>query len=322
MSSGNQDNNLDPVLRYAPPRVRAQSQQSAESATLPVVRPWPSLTDMAEFSGDRAIVEMRQRLALQPEWVPAPPPDAVPRHGLWKVVLHASGVLGVAALLGWVIVFLPGVTQIVRTTFSTISASIYSRVSAPPSALMGASSSALSSPVTVKARPAPPNPTVAVAEPLVLRAKERTDAGELRPATSAHAVDIQPPAGGRTSPAEQTLPAPAHEAVTAAKRTALDFVTRQLDPDEITSMLQRADDFIKSGDPSSARLLLRRAAEAGNMQAALTLAGTFDPNVLAARSVQDGADIAMARLWYERAGQLGSSEAPQRLRQLVSDGLQ
>jgi TPR repeat protein len=88
-------------------------------------------------------------------------------------------------------------------------------------------------------------------------------------------------------------------------------------------MLRRADDFIKSGDFSSGRLLLRRAAEAGSMQAALTLAGTFDPNVLAARGFQDGAaDIATARLWYERAEQLGSSEAPRRLRQLASNSLQ
>ena len=83
------------------------------------------------------------------------------------------------------------------------------------------------------------------------------------------------------------------------------------------------DDFIKAGDLSSARLLLQRAVEAGSMQAALTLAGTFDPNVLATYSFKDGAaDIAMARLWYERAEQLGSSEAPQRLRQLASNSLQ
>ena len=87
-------------------------------------------------------------------------------------------------------------------------------------------------------------------------------------------------------------------------------------------MLRRADDFIKSGDLSSARLLLQRAAEAGSVQAALTLAGTFDPNVLAALGFQDSAaDIAMARVWYERAEQFGSSEAPRRLRQLANNAL-
>jgi hypothetical protein len=325
MSSGIQDDDdLDPILRYAPPRARAQSQPLTESAALPVDRPWPPvLTNSAEFSGDRAIVEMRERLALQPEWVPEPPQNSAPRRGLWTIALQASGVFGVAALLAWVVVFIPSVTQIPRTTFSRISASTDSPTPVRPSDVM-ASSSVASSPVTAKAPPAPPNRAVAAAEPLVPQAKERTDARELPvPATSVGAVDIHPPVRGQISPAEQTLRAAAQEATTAAKRTALDFVTRQLDPDEIASMLRRADDFIKSGDLSSARLLLRRTAEAGNMQAALTLAGTFDPNVLAALSARDGAaDIAMARLWYERAEQLGSSEAPRRLRQLASDALQ
>jgi TPR repeat protein len=153
----------------------------------------------------------------------------------------------------------------------------------------------------------------------VPQAKERTGAREQpAPTTSAGAVEIQPPARGQRSPAEQTRPTPV-----PAERTAPDFVTRQLDPDELASMLKRADDFVKSGDLSSARLLLRRAAEAGSMPAALTLAGTFDPNVLAARGFQVGsADIALARLWYQRAEQLGSSEAPRRLQQLASDTLQ
>jgi hypothetical protein len=321
MSSGNQDDNdLDPVLRYAPPRVRAQSQSPPQLAALPVDRPSPSLPGKsAESSGYQAIVETRRWRALEPVRVPEPPQDAMPRRHLWMLALHASGVLGVVALLAWVVIFVPSVTQIVRTAFSGIFASTNSRVSVAPSDVVGASSPVASSPVTAKAPPAPPSPTVAAAEPLMPRAEERTDAGKPRaPTTSEHAVDIRPRAGGQSSPAEQTLPTPV-----PAERAAPDFVTRQLDPDELASLVRRADDFIKSGDLSSARLLLRRAAEAGSMQAAFTLAGTFDPNVLAARRVQDSAaDIAMARLWYERAERLGSSEAPRRLQQLASKTLQ
>jgi hypothetical protein len=50
----------------------------------------------------------------------------------------------------------------------------------------------------------------------------------------------------------------------------------------------------------------------------LTLAGTFDPNVLKALGFRDAGNIAMARLWYERAEKLGSAEALQRLRQLAT----
>jgi hypothetical protein len=53
------------------------------------------------------------------------------------------------------------------------------------------------------------------------------------------------------------------------------------------------------------------------MHAALALAGTFDPNLLAQSFA---ADVVMARFWYERAKQLGSSEAPRRLEQLESSG--
>jgi hypothetical protein len=315
------DSDLDPILRYAPTPGRGQNQPRPESAAPSVDRLSPARsTNSAEFSGDRAIVEMRQRLALEPEWVPEPPQRAAPGRELWTLALRASGVFGIAALLAWLFVFVPSVTQIVRTAFSGISASTDSRVSVPPSDMMAGPSVASS----VEALPEPANRTVAAAESPAPQDEERPDPREQRsPATSAGAANIQPPTNQQTYPDEQTRPAPTPEASTAARQTAPDFVTRHIDPDELGAMLRRADDFIKAGDLSSARLLLQRAVEAGSMQAALMLAGTFDPNVLATHSFKDGAaDIAMARLWYECAEQLGSSEAPQRLRQLASNSLQ
>ncbi len=320
------DGNHDPILRYAPPRVRAQAQQPPESASAPVERPPPSqAANSIEFFGDRAIVEMRQRLALEPEWVPEPPQDAAPGRDLWTLALYASGVLGVAALLAWVVVSVPDITQlgsyVVRAAFPGMLASTNSRTSGLPS---GASSSVASSSVATKAAPQPPNRTVTTTEPLALQAKERTDPREQPAPPYLGAANSQPPADRQTSPAEQALPAPTPEATMAEQRSAPDFVvTRKLDPDELASMIRRADDFIKSGDLSSARLLLRRAAESGSVQAALTLAGTFDPNVLAALGLRDGAaDIATARFWYKRAEQFGSSEAPRRLRELAANSVQ
>jgi hypothetical protein len=266
---------------------------------------------------------MRQRLVLEPEWIPEPPQHAAPGRELWTLALRAGGVFGIAALLAWLFVFVPSVTQIVRTAFSGISASTDSRVSVPPSDMM-AGASVASLPLTVEALPEPANRTVAAAEPPVPQAEERPDPRERRsPTTSAGAATIQPPTNQQTYPDEQTRPAPTPKASTLARQAAPDFVTRHIDPDELGVMLRRADGFVKAGDLSSARLLLQRAVEAGSMQAALMLAGTFDPNVLAAHGFQDGAaDIAMARLWYERAEELGSSEAPQRLRQLATNSLQ
>jgi TPR repeat protein len=65
--------------------------------------------------------------------------------------------------------------------------------------------------------------------------------------------------------------------------------------------------------------MLQRAAEAGDVHAALTLASTYDPNTIQKLGIQGlAADEAMARLWYERAAQFGSPEAPRRLQQLAT----
>jgi TPR repeat protein len=103
----------------------------------------------------------------------------------------------------------------------------------------------------------------------------------------------------------------------AAQTMAPGFVTRQLERDEVVLLVKRGEDFITSGDLSSARLVLQRAAEAGDMHASLALAGTFDPNLLAKGFA---ADVVMARFWYERAKQFGSTEAPRRLEQLEKLG--
>jgi TPR repeat protein len=67
--------------------------------------------------------------------------------------------------------------------------------------------------------------------------------------------------------------------------------------------------------------LLKRAANAGNAQAALELGMTFDPASLVERGVVGSApDVAQARAWYERAMELGSTEASRRLEGLVSMG--
>jgi len=93
----------------------------------------------------------------------------------------------------------------------------------------------------------------------------------------------------------------------------------RLDPNEIASSLRRADDLIASGDLAAARLVLRRAANAGDARAAMTLAGTYDPVILEKLGVHGFVpDVAMARVWYEKAKKFGSAEAPQRLELLAS----
>lgn len=96
---------------------------------------------------------------------------------------------------------------------------------------------------------------------------------------------------------------------------------QSLEPDELATLMRRGEDFLKNGDIASARLILRRAANAGHAQAALALGVTFDPRFLAEQGVLGFApDVAQARAWYERAAELGSSEAARRLERLPGRG--
>jgi TPR repeat protein len=86
--------------------------------------------------------------------------------------------------------------------------------------------------------------------------------------------------------------------------------------DEIATLLKRGRDLIAVGDIASARLILTRLAEAGDAEAALTLASTFDADVLAGLHVVGvQPDAAKARAWYTTAAERGSAEARRRLQQ-------
>jgi hypothetical protein len=94
---------------------------------------------------------------------------------------------------------------------------------------------------------------------------------------------------------------------------------RILDREEITVLLKRGKDLIANGDLAAARLVLQRAADANDAEAALALGATYDPLVLRALKVYGfKADPVMARVWYEKARELGSAVAPRRLEMLAS----
>jgi hypothetical protein len=91
-----------------------------------------------------------------------------------------------------------------------------------------------------------------------------------------------------------------------------------LDPQEVRTLLKRGEDFLAHGDIASARPLLKRAASGGSAQAALEVAMSFDPAFLAQKGVLGlTPDVAQAREWYERATELGSTEARPHLERLT-----
>jgi hypothetical protein len=112
---------------------------------------------------------------------------------------------------------------------------------------------------------------------------------------------------------------PARETQRPAAALPRQPVQRQLEPEEIAVLVKRGKDFIAAGDLAAARIMLQRAAEARDADAALALAATYDPVILRELKVYGiAADVAMARTWYDKAKEFGSAEASRLLEILAS----
>src|SRR6266446_6881581 len=130
------------------------------------------------------------------------------------------------------------------------------------------------------------------------------------------ALQSRAPAAAAPAAAVPAAAAPVAAAPVAAAPVAAP-PARKLDPDELAKFLTRAKSLLAAGDIPSARLLLERAADAQDAGAALMLARTYDPDVLGTQDTRNiTPDPAMARAWYQKAGQLGSTDAQRRLAQL------
>jgi hypothetical protein len=118
-------------------------------------------------------------------------------------------------------------------------------------------------------------------------------------------------------------PAVPHAAVEPDREAVLQTPAPNLkvSPTEIAMLLQRGEDMLKSGDIAAARLLFRRAAEAGNSEAAFKLASMFDPIVLReVGAVGFAPDVTQALFWYEKASAQGSEQAKDRIERLKHAG--
>jgi curved DNA-binding protein CbpA len=94
--------------------------------------------------------------------------------------------------------------------------------------------------------------------------------------------------------------------------------SQRLGAAEIALMMEKGAALIGIGNVGGARLMFQHAAEAGNPVAAFALAETYDPLALRVSGVRGGitSDIALAVSWYEKAKDLGSTVAPERLKNL------
>ncbi len=150
-------------------------------------------------------------------------------------------------------------------------------------------------------------------------------------------LGVQPAAVGQTTTGNGQIPSaqtpavaatPSREEISAALKTARQIQpeiqppapvqpARRLDSDTLAGMMNRAKTLLTVGDITSARLLLERAADAQEASAAFMLGQTYDPAVLGTQDVRNiTPDLAAARSWYEKAAELGSADAQQRLAQM------
>jgi TPR repeat protein len=94
---------------------------------------------------------------------------------------------------------------------------------------------------------------------------------------------------------------------------------RRIAASEIALMMKNGTQFMANGNVGAARMMFQPAAEAGDPVAAFALAETYDPLVLRKLNATGGitADVALAQSWYEKAKNLGSAGAPERLERLA-----
>ncbi len=131
--------------------------------------------------------------------------------------------------------------------------------------------------------------------------------------TSRVAVENPPPSSAAASVASASPEISPARSASSADRTAT-----RIAPEEIAMLLKQGEQLISVGDVATARVLFGRAAESGDGNAALALGATYDPVVLARLGVRGIApDAEQAQLWYQKAREYGSSEAPAWLTKLA-----
>lgn len=110
-------------------------------------------------------------------------------------------------------------------------------------------------------------------------------------------------------PAPEVLPAP-----------SVILPKPQISEEEERNGMERAREVLKSSDISAARLIYESLAMKGSADAAFAMARTFDPEFyrdMPAAGLKP--NIETARQWYQKAAELGSLEASERLATLRTD---
>jgi hypothetical protein len=239
------------------------------------------------FEGDVAAVELRSALAkgqgralvLRTEPIHAPPPARVTA---FTTVIRFMGAIAIAAATAGVAGYLLGNVRLTMTS---------ARV-APSSAEAGAAGAA----TNFKPASGNPRPVRSAEQAASLEAPAAALAATDAPDIAIRTARPSPPAEDANEIASRPRP--------RSTESASDIAVR----------MKVGEELMAAGDIVSARRMFERA---GGAAGAFALAETYDPVVLKSMRVRGiTPDPALARRWYERARDMGSTVAPQRIRRL------
>jgi hypothetical protein len=271
-----------------PKDVGAAPSSRAMEAPAP---PWRRKPRHEVFEGDIAAVELRSRLALRPERIQEPvvPFSTVPTFS--GVLRLTSGVAMAATAVG-VAGYLWGFNLSAKMPELTPVSGQANVLPAPstPVASLAASNRDFDPPTARTA-------TIGLA-PVGTR-------GGASPVASIDAA--QRPALLPTLP-QTVSPSVAPRTPVAAE-----------DASVIAAKMKIGVELMTYGEVTAARAMFQRVAEAGDAAGAFALAETYDPLVLGGLRLREGItpNLALARTWYERARDLGSLEARDRISRLA-----
>jgi hypothetical protein len=264
---------------------------SSSCATEAPAPPWKRKRERDVFEGDVAVVELRSRLALGVERIPEPEVLFSTAPAFSGIFWLMSGVAMAAAAAG-VAGYLSGFTLSAETP--------------EPSPAAG-HADVLPSLATPAANPKTSNrdfdpPAAARPVSIGLAPVERRSAAN--PATP---VDAAQQPALLPSPQAVSPPVAPQPSATAA------------DAPVIAAKMRIGVELVTYGEVTAARKMFERVAEAGEAAGAFALAETYDPLVLGQLHLRERIvpDVALARTWYERARDLGSLEARDRISRLA-----
>jgi hypothetical protein len=253
--------------------------------------PWKRKLRREVFEGDVALVELRSRLALGSERIPEPavPFSTVPTFS--GVLRLMSGVAMAAAVAG-VAGYLSGFklsAKMPEQTPASGQANVLPELPTTTTTSLSASNRDFDPPAASRAA------SVGLA-PVGTRSAAN-------PVTSVDAAQRPAP-----EPTQTVSPSVAPRPPVAAE-----------DASVIAAKMKIGVELMTYGEVTAARAMFQRVAEAGEGSGAFALAETYDPLVLGGLRLREQIvpDLALARTWYERARDLGSLEARDRISRLA-----